>query len=99
MIHDNTRVRRRIATAMLAGCLLLGGPVAAQDWFPSKYGADDEIGAANLLSPEKVLEAAQLITTGKTYALGVPVGRDTPACRSPCCSRTRRMAPASAPTR
>jgi kynurenine formamidase len=79
MIHGHTRVRRRIATALLAGGLLSGGSVAAQDWFPSKYGADDELGAANLLSPEKVLEAAELITTGKTYALGVPVGRDTPA--------------------
>lgn len=66
-------------TSVLAGTLLLGGSVAAQDWYPSKYGAEDEIGAANLLSPDKVLAAAKLITTGKTYALGVPVGADTPA--------------------
>jgi kynurenine formamidase len=66
-------------SSVLAACMLLGGSVAAQDWYPSKYGADDEIGAANLLSPEKVLAAAQLITTGKTYPLGVAVGRETPA--------------------
>jgi kynurenine formamidase len=69
----------RIISSVLAACMLLGGSVAAQDWYPSKYGADDEIGAANLLSPEKVLAAAQLITTGKTYPLGVAVGRETPA--------------------
>ena len=58
-----------------------GWPAGAQeaDWYPSEYGAGDEIGAANLLSPEKVLAAAELITEGKTYALGVEVGRDTPA--------------------
>jgi hypothetical protein len=69
----------RIMSSVLAACMLLGGSVAAQDWYPSKYGADDEIGAANLLSPEKVLAAAQLITTGKTYPLGVGGGRGTPA--------------------
>ena len=51
----------------------------ADDWYPSKYGADDRLGALNLLSPALVLEAAKLITTGKTYALGVETGRDTPA--------------------
>lgn len=74
-----TRHGAGIAAWAIAGCVLWGASLEAQDWYPSKYGADDEIGAANLLSPAKVLEAAQLITTGKTYALGVPVGRDTPA--------------------
>jgi kynurenine formamidase len=48
-------------------------------WFPSRYGADDQIGAMNQLNPQKVLEAAKLVTEGKVYRLGVPVGRDTPA--------------------
>ncbi|RAI59876.1 cyclase family protein [Roseicella frigidaeris] len=48
-------------------------------WYPSKYGANDQIGAMNLLTPQKVLEAAKLVTRGQVYALGVPVGRDTPA--------------------
>ena len=45
----------------------------------SRFGPDDTIGAINLLSPKKVLEAAKLIKTGKTYALGMVTGRDTPA--------------------
>lgn len=53
--------------------------LAAQDWYPSKYGAQDTLGAINNLSPAKVLQAAQLIKTGKTYALGVPTGPDSPA--------------------
>lgn len=47
-------------------------------WHPSRYGADDEIGAANLLTAEVVQRAASLVTDGKTYALGIPVGPDTP---------------------
>ena len=52
---------------------------ADDDWYPSRYGADDTLGALNLLSPDKVLRAARLITTGKTYALGIETSRDTPA--------------------
>lgn len=53
--------------------------LAADPWFPSKYGKDDTIGAANNLSPAGVIEAAKLVKTGKTYSLGVTVGPDTPA--------------------
>lgn len=59
---------------------LLATPALAQDnWHPSPWGADDEVGAANRLTPEKVVEAAKLVKTGKTYPLGIVVGRDTPA--------------------
>jgi kynurenine formamidase len=47
-------------------------------WWPSPYGADDRIGAANNLSPEIVLKAAKLIKTGKTYSLAVDSGPKTP---------------------
>jgi kynurenine formamidase len=67
------------AIALAGTALAASSALAQEDWFPSKYGADDELGAANLLSPEKVLAASKLITTGKTYALGIAVGRDTPA--------------------
>lgn len=52
---------------------------SAADWYPSRYGADDTLGAANNLSPEKVLAAARLVKTGKTYSLGVQTGPDSPA--------------------
>ncbi|MGD2132327.1 MAG: cyclase family protein [Maricaulaceae bacterium] len=62
-----------LAAAAIAGC------ATAQDWAPSRYGADDRIGAANNLSPEIVVEAARLVTEGKVYSLGVETGEDTPA--------------------
>ncbi|MCO6418143.1 cyclase family protein [Siccirubricoccus sp. KC 17139] len=49
------------------------------NWYPSRYGADDQIGAMNLLNAQKVLEAVRLVTRGQVYRLGVPVGRETPA--------------------
>jgi len=60
---------------------LLGaaGAASAQDWTKSKWGPNDEIGAANYMTPELVLKAAGLIKTGKTYALGIPVTSSTPA--------------------
>ncbi|MSU90966.1 cyclase family protein [Rhodobacteraceae bacterium 2CG4] len=52
---------------------------AAPDWAESRWGADDEIGAANLMTPERVKQAAGLVTDGKVYSLGMVVGSDTPA--------------------
>lgn len=57
----------------------LSAAVMSQDWVPSRYGADDRIGAANNLSTDIVLEAARLITTGKVYSLGVETAEDSPA--------------------
>ena len=51
----------------------------AEDWYPSKYGAEDTLGAINNLSAEKVIEAARLVTEGKTYRLGVETGPTSPA--------------------
>lgn len=53
--------------------------VVAQDWVPSQFGAEDRIGAANHLTPELVLQAAGLITTGKVYSLGIETAEDSPA--------------------
>ncbi len=44
-----------------------------------RWGSDDTLGAVNLLSADKVVAAASLVRLGKTYALGVETGPDTPA--------------------
>ena len=69
-------MRTLILTAALAA-----GPALAQDadWTESPYGPQDEIGAANLLSPELAKEAAGLVTQGKVYPLGIVVDPTTPA--------------------
>ena len=52
---------------------------AKPDWAEPRWGADDELGAANLMTPERVKAAAGLVTEGKVYSLGMIVGRNTPA--------------------
>ena len=59
--------------------VVFNGTVLAEDWYPSKWGKDDTIGAANLVSPEGIINAAKLVKTGKRYALGQVTGRNTPA--------------------
>ena len=59
--------------------LALAPLAVAADWYPSQYGADDTLGAINNLSAEKVVQAARLVKTGKTYPLGVETGPDSPA--------------------
>jgi kynurenine formamidase len=53
----------------------------SEKWYPSRYGANDEIGALNLLDAQSVLNAAKLIKTGKTYPLAVPIDKNLPAFR------------------
>ncbi len=72
-----TSVARSVTVPLsaLLVCLLAmaggGSRVEAQEtWWPSQWGAGDERGAANRLTPDKVLEAVALITTGHVYALG-----------------------------
>lgn len=50
-------------------------------WYRSAYGANDEIGAVNLLSPEIVLQAVKLVKIGKTQPLAVPIDKNLPAFR------------------
>ncbi len=58
--------------------LIVAGAAAEEDWYPSPYGADDTIGALNLLTEDSVKNAASLIQTGKVYQLGVVTGPETP---------------------
>src|SRR5688500_17037691 len=44
--------------------------VAQDNWYPSQWGAGDQRGAANRITPAKVLEAKNLITRGQTYQMG-----------------------------
>jgi kynurenine formamidase len=71
----------RNAIVLCCSIALLGaaGAANAQDWTKSKWGPNDEIGAANYMTPELVVKAASLVKTGKTYALGIPVDTKTPA--------------------
>ena len=64
---------RAIVLCCSVAVLGTAGTASAQDWTKSKWGPNDEIGAANYMKPELVVKAASLVKTGKTYALGIPV--------------------------
>ena len=72
-------VKHGMNAVVACALTLCAAHVGAADWYPSRYGADDLIGAANNLSAEKVLAASKLIKHGKTYSLGVPTGPESPA--------------------
>jgi kynurenine formamidase len=60
--------------------MLATAPAYAQkNCFPSKFGANDQIGNLNYLTPEKTLAATKLVTRGKAYQLGIETNKDTPA--------------------
>src|SRR2546425_7350541 len=69
---------RPIIIARAAALVLMSSAAHAQSWqpppdnqrCPSKWGKDDQRGAANLMSPETVLRAARLIRTGEVIELG-----------------------------
>lgn len=54
-------------------------PAADMSWTESQWGPDDEIGAANRLSPELARAAADLVTDGKVYSLGLTLDSNVPA--------------------
>ena len=45
-------------------------PLPSDRRCPSKWGAADERGAANHMTPETVMRAARLVKEGKIYELG-----------------------------
>lgn len=69
----------RAASVALCLSVVSGAALAQADWCKSKYGAQDEVGAANLLTPDVVLAATRLVKTGKVYRLGVETNAKTPA--------------------
>ncbi|HRK18318.1 MAG TPA: cyclase family protein [Hyphomicrobiaceae bacterium] len=44
-------------------------PVGAK-WWPSKWGAEDQAGASNHITPAKILDALKSVKSGKVYELG-----------------------------
>lgn len=55
-----------------------GLPEGLAPWWPSRYGADDQIGTLNEITPERVAAAAQLVRKGVVVDLGRVLDEDTP---------------------
>ncbi len=43
-----------------------------------RWGAEDERGTTNLITPERLVAAARLVRQGKSFDLGIPLGADGP---------------------
>lgn len=79
-------MKTAIRLAGLAALSCLGAAAFAQTWTPpapearcpSKWGAADERGAANLVTAESVLAASKLIRTGEVIELGRVLAMDMP---------------------
>ncbi len=66
---------RCLASIAICTLMISASPTHAQTptgsrWWPSEWGPDDQRGAANRLTPDKVIEAVGLIKEGKIYQLG-----------------------------
>ncbi len=72
---------KRILRALMGAAALATSFTAATqtNWYPGKWGPNDEIGAANYMTPATALQAARLVKTGKVYSLGITVSTTTPA--------------------
>ena len=85
---------------------------ASTQWWSSRYGPDDELGAGNELTAERTLEALKIPREGRTIELaqlleeGVPAfpprwSPQSPACswRFPRCSATTGLSTICVPSR
>jgi kynurenine formamidase len=70
--HGFRRGRWAISPYVFLTIIAAAGMAGAQsaNWYPSRWGAADQRGAANRLTPAKVLEAKNAITRGAVYQLG-----------------------------
>lgn len=69
-------MRSIIATSLLALTPLVAN---ADDCVPGPWGPDDQIGAANRVSPERTAAAAQLVKKGISHPLGIVIEPGMPA--------------------
>lgn len=65
--------------ATTVAALFMGGAAVAAECEPSKWGPDDEIGAANYVNPEQVMMASKLIKKGESHPLGIVIDPNMPA--------------------
>jgi len=76
-------MRGIVAVLGLVVCAEVAGaqswrPPADSERCPSKWGAGDQRGSANLMKPEAVLRAARLIRTGEVFELGHELNEGIP---------------------
>lgn len=53
-------------------------PALGENWYPSRWGAEDQRGNGNLMGPALLLEALSLVKTGQVVRLGHAYNADIP---------------------
>ena len=53
-------------------------PDAEARWWPSRYGAEDQLGSLNEISPLNIVAAARLVRQGRVFDLGRTLHADVP---------------------
>ena len=59
-----------ITPAQAQGAAAPAPKMSARPWWPSKWGATDEAGSTNHITPAKVLDAMKWVRDGKIYKIG-----------------------------
>jgi len=77
-IHRNLLVVVAALTGFTSASAQTWSPPTPEQRCPSKWGADDERGAANLMGPDTVLRASKLIRQGKVFELGKELNTTIP---------------------
>jgi kynurenine formamidase len=76
------RSKATLSVILFLSCGLAAATAQTREkgpWWPHPlWGADDQAGASNWITPEKVLQAARLVKKGKVYELGQVYERGMP---------------------
>lgn len=68
-----------LSAFLLSPIVTIGQTRQSGAWWPNaEWGPEDQAGASNRITPEKVVEALSLVTTGKVYELGQIYEPDMP---------------------
>jgi len=66
-------------TSLALALIVATSAVSADECVPSPWGADDQIGAANRVTPERTAAAAKLVKKGISHPLGIVIEPGMPA--------------------
>jgi len=66
-------------TSLSLALIVATSAVSADECVPSPWGADDQIGAANRVTPERTAAAAKLVKRGISHPLGIVIEPGMPA--------------------
>ncbi|MEK9576913.1 MAG: cyclase family protein, partial [Halieaceae bacterium] len=66
-------------TSLALALIVATSAVSADECVPSPWGADDQIGAANRVTPERTVAAAELVKKGISHPLGIVIEPGMPA--------------------